>query len=108
MEHQKNEKVLEEDNFKVPDETISMNISGINFEFDLFKKDTRSGFSNTAILYADGNTVCKVKTNYLNRAYERYDYQSIMVKAIDSAIEQFSKKSDSDMCDSLTELKKTH
>lgn len=41
---------------------------------------TRNGFKHTATLFYKGNEYESVKCNYLNRTWERYQYQSVLKK----------------------------
>jgi len=41
---------------------------------------TKNGFTHTATLYRNDSFVKTVKTNYMNRAYERFEFNSVMLK----------------------------
>ena len=60
---------------------------------------TRSGFSHVCTLIKDGELLSEAKSNYLNRTWERYTYQSVMREAVWKLIIQKEK-------DFLNEYKK--
>ena len=43
-------------------------------------KDTRSGFKHEATLFINGNEIRKTKICYLNRTWERFQYESVLNK----------------------------
>ena len=45
-------------------------------------KSTRSGFKHEAVLMNNGYGVEKTKICYLNRTWESYEYESVLVKLI--------------------------
>lgn len=47
------------------------------------REKTRNGFKHIAVLIENGREVDKVKINYLNRTWERYEYESILHKMLD-------------------------
>ena len=46
---------------------------------------TRNGFKHTATLMIDGAEQESTKCNYLNRTWERYEYQSVLQKVINNS-----------------------
>lgn len=46
-------------------------------------KSTRNGFKHEATLLLDGQSQDSVKINYLNRTWERFEFQSVMEKLSD-------------------------
>lgn len=47
-------------------------------------KNTRSGFKHTATLCKNSRAIYETKINYLNRTWERFEYESILLKTIQS------------------------
>jgi hypothetical protein len=45
--------------------------------------NTRNGFKHTATLLLDGREQEEVKVNYLNRTWERYEFESVLKKLLD-------------------------
>lgn len=45
-------------------------------------KSTRQGFKHEAVLCRGGYEVLKVKECYLNRTWERFTYETVLLKAI--------------------------
>lgn len=56
-----------------------------NIEAICDSKKTRNGFKHTATLLIDGNEQESVKVNYLNRTWERYEYQSVLEKLVENS-----------------------
>ena len=46
-------------------------------------KSTRNGFKHEATLCKNGYEVGKTKICYLNRTWERFEYESILIKIVD-------------------------
>ena len=44
---------------------------------------TRNGFKHTGALCSNGNEVYKTKICYLNRTWESFEFESILLKVID-------------------------
>lgn len=59
-------------------------------------KKTRNGFKHEATLIANGQELDKAKCNYLNRTWERYEFQSVMLDLINKTSQL--NKNDKDMC----------
>jgi len=45
-------------------------------------KKPRSGFKHTAVLHRNGFIVGETKVCYLNRTWERFEYQSVLEKIV--------------------------
>ena len=45
-------------------------------------ENTRNGFKHTGALCSNGNEVYKTKICYLNRTWERFEFESILLKVI--------------------------
>ena len=45
-------------------------------------KNRRNGFKHTANLYKNGLSIYETKICYLNRTWERFEYESILTKVI--------------------------
>jgi hypothetical protein len=54
-------------------------------EFVCDSDSTRSGFKHTARLIINGNEVESTKICYLNRTWERYEYQSVIHRLIEKS-----------------------
>lgn len=48
---------------------------------------TRNGFRHIAILIKDGQEIDRAKATYLNRTWERYEYESVIKKLLDKTTE---------------------
>jgi len=46
-------------------------------------KSTRNGFKHIATLHKNGFSIYATKICYLNRTWERFEYESILIKVID-------------------------
>jgi hypothetical protein len=57
-------------------------INGIELEFVCESSNTRNGFKHTCTTLKNGQEVGKCKICYLNRTWERYEYESVVHKAI--------------------------
>ena len=55
-------------------------------------KDTRRGFKHEASLLKNGVSVYNTKTCYLNRTWERFCYESILLKIVDDFIASCDKQ----------------
>ena len=47
-------------------------------------QNTRSGFRHVAVVLNNGTEVNRVKVTYLNRTWEAYEFETVLLKAIDS------------------------
>ena len=55
-----------------------------NYSIDCDFKDTEEGFKHIGNLFYKGKEVYNTYINYLNRTWECYEYQSIILKIIDN------------------------
>lgn len=64
-----------------------MRIFKINEHIEIVcdSKSTRNGFKHEATLMRNGYEQETVKINYLNRTWERYEYESVLKKLVDSS-----------------------
>lgn len=46
---------------------------------------TRSGFRHIAELYLNGSAIEKATASYVNRTWERFTYQSVIIKLIEKS-----------------------
>lgn len=67
-------------------EMIKKTVGNAEFTFWLRARDTRHGFAHDAELYLDGKLIGSDTAFYLNRTWEAYRYQSVMLGAVNSAI----------------------
>lgn len=66
---------------------VNIEANGQNFEFVNTSGNTRNGFFHQTQLTTNGHFV-KTKCFYLNRTWERFTYQSVMLKAVSILIEE--------------------
>ena len=59
-----------------------LSIEGQEVTFINTWKGTRSGFQHETELYIDGRYVSAARCYYINRTWERYSYQSVMLQAV--------------------------
>lgn len=59
-----------------------MTIDGKEITFVNTWRGTRSGFMHETELYIDGWAATAAKCHYINRTWERYSYQSVMLEAV--------------------------
>lgn len=65
---------------------MKFTVNNREFEFFCYFKSTRNGFAHDCDLFIDGRRFTSAKINYLNRTWERYEYQSVMKKAVNQVI----------------------
>jgi hypothetical protein len=58
------------------------------YSFACMWEKTRSGFRHVCHVLRNGHDIREVKVNYLNRTWERYDFQTVLFKAIATLREQ--------------------
>lgn len=63
-------------------------IDGKEVEFVNAFRGTRSGFAHDTTMFIDGRKVAEATCHYLNRTWECYTYQTVMLKAVYELIEQ--------------------
>ena len=59
-----------------------LSIEGQEVTFINTWKGTRSGFQHETELYIDGRHASAARCYYINRTWERYSYQSVMLEAV--------------------------
>ena len=59
-----------------------LSIEGQEVTFINTWKGTRSGFQHETELYIDGRHASAARCYYINRTWERYSYQSVMLQAV--------------------------
>lgn len=62
-------------------------IGDVNFEFISRHENTRNGFRHLSELSMNGRRISEAKCTYLNRAWESYEFQSVMLECVDSHVE---------------------
>lgn len=67
---------------------ITKQIGNNKFTFEVNSRSTRRGFAHDCSLYLDGHKIAHDTANYINRTWEAYRFQAVMMGAIDNAIEQ--------------------
>lgn len=55
-------------------------------------KKTRNGFKHTASLFKNGLSIYDTKVCYLNRTWERFEYESVLLRVVDIFIAQCDKQ----------------
>ena len=55
-------------------------------------RKTRSGFAHDTSLYINGRPICDATCNYLNRTWEWYRYQTVMLEAAQKAGDDLYKR----------------
>ena len=68
-------------------EVIIRSSGGHEYTFVCEYRNSRSGFSHLCDLYEDGYPVARYKAHYLNRTWETYRYQTVMIGAVNNLIE---------------------
>lgn len=58
-------------------------VNGKEIEFRCHTTDTRNGFCHTAHYVGDDYSLTDTKASYYNRTWERFDYESVLKRAID-------------------------
>lgn len=58
-------------------------VNGEEITFRCYTTDTRSGFCHTAHLMGWKYDITDTKTSYYNRTWERFEYESVLKRAID-------------------------
>ena len=61
---------------------VSENGNVYNFSFYCASRNTRHGFAHDCDLFVSGNFAIKATCHYLNRTWECYQYQSVMLSAV--------------------------
>ena len=71
-------------------ETIKKNIAGTEFTFEVAYKGKRYGFAHDCKLFIGSEQIASARCNYSNRTYEAYRFQTVMLHAVDNAIEDIA------------------
>ena len=67
--------------------TKNANINGTTFQFVCTSRNTRSGFAHDCELTTSNGQTVNATAIYYNRTWEQYEYQSVMIKAVNYLIE---------------------
>lgn len=62
---------------------FSAKVNGKEIEFRCYTTDTRSGFCHTAHYVGWDYDLTDTKASYYNRTWERFEYESVLKRAID-------------------------
>lgn len=65
-------------------EIRKITVNGKEYEFVNQSRDTRSGFAHDTTLFVNGYEEVNESCHYLNRTWECYRYQTVMLKAVDT------------------------
>jgi hypothetical protein len=55
-------------------------------------EETKNGFRHVAILHKNGFEIARAKCTYLNRTWEYYQFESVLLKLVDDFIAQCDKQ----------------
>ena len=62
-------------------ETKVISLNGDTFRFELKHSNVRGhGFYHTCTLYRNGTQVARDQVQYLNRTWEQYEFQAVMIR----------------------------
>lgn len=64
--------------------------NGNEYEFICEWKNTRNGFKHECRLFVNGNFETVATFNYLNRTWESYQYQSVMLRAVSILLDEYT------------------
>lgn len=73
-------------------ETIVKQIGNNNYTFYVDYVDCRDGFSHTCELYKNGYRINSNRVHYINRTWESYRYQSVMLGAVRNELSYIESK----------------
>lgn len=75
-------------------EVLKMKIFKLDDVFSIVceTKDTRNGFCHIAVLLCNGNEREKAKCNYLNRTWEYFTYETVILKLVDACFSETESK----------------
>ena len=65
---------------------IKKNVGNAEFTFVLNSRSNRSGFVHECELFCGYKKIAQDKAQYYNRTWERYRYQTVMLHAVNNAI----------------------
>jgi hypothetical protein len=51
-------------------------------------KDTRNGFKHVAVIFRNGLELFETKICYLNRTWERFTYEDVLIKVVKEGFER--------------------
>ena len=67
---------------------IEKKIGHAEFLFIVSSRNTRNGFAHDCELYMNGRKIANDTAHYLNRTWECYRFQTVMLGAVDNAIKK--------------------
>lgn len=73
-------------------EMIHKNVGNAEFTFFVNYRGNRSGFVHECELDMNGEHISAAKRQYYNRTWENYRFQSVMLDAVDKAVEDVKTK----------------
>lgn len=68
--------------------TITIEKNCREFTFICNSRSTRHGFAHDCELYIDGHRIRKAHCYYLNRTWERFTYESVILKVLNFEIDE--------------------
>lgn len=72
---------------KIKNMIIEHIIEGRKFTFACHTWETRNAWGHEVHLHRDCNEISKARVRYYNRTWERYQYQSACIQAVNNAID---------------------
>ena len=63
-----------------------------NFSIECETKNTRNGFCHRAVLLCNGCEREKAKCNYLNRTWESFPYETVILRLVDACFSETESK----------------
>ena len=76
---------------------ITKKIGNAEFTFLVNSRSNRSGFVHECVLCLNGNEIAREKTQYYNRTWEAYRFQSVMLGAVSNALNEVKQRISDDM-----------
>ena len=71
-------------------ELFKYNRGPVSIELVCSRRDTRNGFAHDCHMFIDGQEAAAETCYYLNRTWERYDFQSVILKAVGAARDAYA------------------
>lgn len=71
-------------------ELFKYNRGPVSIELVCDSRDTRNGFAHDCHMFIDGQEAAAETCYYLNRTWERYDFQSVILKAVGAARDAYA------------------
>lgn len=69
-------------------EIFKVQNNGNEYEFVCSFKSTRSGFNHDCTMFVNGRWEVETSCHYINRTWESYNYQTVMLRAVGIMMEE--------------------